>query len=386
MSVYFDHAATTPLLKVSRNAMLGALEVVGNPSSIHSDGRRARQLLEESREQLAASIGCDPIEVIFTGGGTESVNLAIKGIFLAAREAGKKRILAPLGEHHATIDSLNWLEKNEGAIVEWLPLDEFGRVAPWLVEEKLAEFDDWALFTVIWANNEVGTIQPIAELAAIANRFSVPVHADAVSAFKHLPIDFDSSGLAALSISAHKIGGPQGMGALILDRKAVARPLIHGGGQERDLRSGTQNVAGAAAFAAAAASDIPDLRPLRDRLIAGVLEAVPEAVLTGDPTERLDSNAHFLFPGCQGDSLVYLLDERGISASTGSACQAGVPEVSHVLLGMGLDEESASGALRLTLGHSSTVQDVEALIRAIPEVFEKARKAGLSNRDVGLNL
>ncbi len=385
MSVYLDHAATTPLLEVSRIAILDALDLTGNPSSIHSHGRRARQLLEESRERLAAAVGCDPIEVVFTSGGTESVNLAIKGIFLAAREAGRNRILAPLGEHHATIDSLEWLERNERAIIEWLPLDEYGRVSPAVVEAKLAEFDDWALFTVIWANNEVGTIQPVAELAAIASAFSVPVHADAVGAFNHLPIDFESCDLSALSISAHKIGGPPGVGALVLDRKATAKPLIHGGGQERDLRSGTQNVAGAAGFAAAAAGGMSNLSTLRDRLIAGVLEAVPQAKLTGDPTERLDSNAHFLFPGCQGDSLVYLLDERGISASTGSACQAGVPEVSHVLLGMGIDEESANGALRLTLGHSTTAQDVEALIRVIPEVFEKARKAGLSNRDVGLN-
>ncbi|GAA3747900.1 cysteine desulfurase family protein [Leifsonia bigeumensis] len=382
MAVYLDHAATTPMLAAAREAWIDALGLVGNPSSIHSDGQNARRMLEEAREGIATSLGCDPIEVVFTSGGTESVNLAIKGLYWAAtgRDAHRRRILVPRGEHHATIDTVEWLEKREGAILEWLPIDDLGRIRPEAVEAALAEHDDVALLTVLWANNEVGTIQPVAELVAIAARYGIPVHADAVAAWRHVPIDFAASGLTALSVSAHKIGGPLGMGALALSRRASVVPLIHGGGQQRQVRSGTQDAPAAHAFAVAAAHPVAELAGLRDRLIGGVREAVPSAILRGDPVDRLDNNAHFTFPGCEGDSLLYLLDAAGVSVSTGSACQAGIPEASHVLLGMGLDEQEARGALRFTLGHTSTPADVDMLLAALPAAHERALRAGYSAR------
>ncbi len=386
MPVYLDHAATTPMLPAAREAFVEALGLVGNPSSIHSDGQNAKRMLEEAREQVAASLGCDPIEVVFTSGGTESVNLAIKGLYWAASLAApaRRRILVPRGEHHATIDTVEWLETHDGAIVEWIPVDEHGRISLAAVAEALESHDDVALVTMLWANNEVGTIQPVAELVALAAAHGIAVHADAVGAWRHLPIDFATSGLAALSVSAHKIGGPFGMGALVVSRTATIVPLIHGGGQQRKVRSGTQDAPAARAFAVAAQHPVADLSALRDRLIAGVLAAVPSAELRGHPVDRLDNNAHFTFPGCEGDSLLYLLDEAGISVSTGSACQAGIPEASHVLLGMGLAEGEARGALRFTLGHTSTHDDVDALLAALPAAHAKAARAGLATRDVGL--
>ena len=397
MTVYLDHAATTPMLPVARDAFVAALDVVGNPSSIHSQGQNAKRMLEEAREHVAASLGCDPIEVVFTSGGTESVNLAIKGLYWAlnARSAGRvasdegarvsrprARILVPRGEHHATVDTVEWLEQHEGAIVEWLPIDSLGRIRLDALADVLAAHDDIALLSVIWANNEVGTIQPIDEIVALAEAHGVPVHSDAVAAYGHLPISFRDSGLAALSVSAHKIGGPLGLGALVLSRTATVVPLVHGGGQQRQVRSGTQDAPAAVAFAAAAQQPFPALAGLRDRLIADVQEAVPTAVLRGDRVDRLSNNAHFTFPGCEGDSLLFLLDAAGVSVSTGSACQAGIPEASHVLLGMGLSEAEARGALRFTLGHSSTDADVDALLAALPAAVERARVAGYSDRTV----
>ncbi|HMM82118.1 MAG TPA: cysteine desulfurase family protein [Terrimesophilobacter sp.] len=383
MTVYLDHAATTPMLSAAREAWLEALGLVGNPSSIHSDGQNAKRMLEDARERIAASLGCDPIEVVFTSGGTESVNLAIKGLYWAAvaADSERRRILVPRGEHHATVDTVEWLERHEGAIVQWLPVDEYGRVSPAEVESALSSHADMALVTLLWANNEVGTIQPVADIVALATKYGVPVHADAVAAYRHLPIDFAASGLAALSVSAHKIGGPLGMGALVLSRKATVVPLIHGGGQQRQVRSGTQDAPAAHAFAAAAEHPVSDLSALRDELIAGVAGAVPSAILRGDPVNRLDNNAHFTFPGCEGDSLLFLLDAAGISVSTGSACQAGIPEASHVLIGMGLDEQEARGALRFTFGHTSTRSDIRALVAALPNAHEKAVRAGLATRE-----
>lgn len=411
MVVYLDHAATTPMLPEARAAYVEALGLVGNPSSIHSQGQNAKRMLEEAREQVAASLGCDPIEVVFTSGGTESVNLAIKGLYWAraARPVGgvaslahsvgrvapsgarietsppptaRNRILVPRGEHHATIDTVEWLERYEGAVIEWLPIDELGRVSLAALGSAIDRHDDIALVTLLWANNEVGTIQPIAEVVALAAARGIPVHADAVSAYRHVPIDFASSGLAALSVSAHKIGGPLGIGALALSRTATVVPLIHGGGQQRDVRSGTQDAPSAIAFGVAARHPAPSLRALRDRVIAGVRAAVPSAVLRGDPVARVDNNAHFTFPGCQGDSLLFLLDAAGVSVSTGSACQAGIPEASHVLLGMGLSESEALGALRITVGHTTTEADVDAFLAALPAAHAGATRAGLSDREV----
>ncbi|WP_165067625.1 cysteine desulfurase family protein [Marisediminicola senii] len=397
MPVYLDHAATTPMLPEAKAAYVEALDVVGNPSSIHSQGQNARRMLEEAREGVAASLGADPIEVVFTSGGTEAVNLGIKGLYWARRNPAperstgqatgvdaaaptRARILVPRGEHHATVDTVEWLEKYEGAVIEWIPLDADGRISVDALAAALGP--DVALVTMLLANNEVGTVQPVAEVVALAARFDVPVHVDAVSAYGHIPIDFASSGLAALSVSAHKIGGPLGIGALVVARTASVVPLIHGGGQQRQVRSGTQDAPAAIGFAVAARAAHASLAPLRDRVIAGVRAAVPEAVLRGDPVDRIDNNAHFTFPGCEGDSLLFLLDVAGVSVSTGSACQAGIPEASHVLLAMGLDEDEARGAIRVTLGHTSTDYDVDVFLAALPGAVDRARRAGYSDRNV----
>jgi cysteine desulfurase len=388
MPVYLDHAATTPMRPEAVAAFTEALGVVGNPASIHSQGQHARRLLEEARETVAATLGCDPIEVVFTSGGTEAINLAIKGIYWA-RNAGtpRPRLLVPGGEHHATVDTVEWLERSEGARPEWLPLDAEGRIE---VPDAIAP--DASLLTFLSVNNEVGTVQPVEALAAVARAAGVPVHVDAVAAYGHLPIDFAGLGVDALSVSAHKIGGPVGIGALVLSRASTVVPLIHGGGQQRQVRSGTQDVAAAVAFAAAAraaeaerAAETSRLAGLRDRLIAGVREAVPAAVLSGPdpavaPSERVASNVHFTFPDAQGDSLLFLLDLAGIAVSTGSACQAGVPEPSHVLLAMGRSEREARSALRFTLGRTTTAEDIDALLAALPAAYAQAARAGSADR------
>ena len=387
MPVYLDHAATTPMRPEAVAAFTGALGVVGNPSSIHSQGQQARRMLEEAREAVAATLGCDPVEVVFTSGGTEAINLAVKGMYWARNaDAARPRVLVPGGEHHATVDTVEWLERAEGARPHWLPLDAEGRILP----PSFAGSEDVALLTMLAVNNEVGTVQPVAALAADARAAGVPVHVDAVAAYGHQPIDFAGLGVDALSVSAHKIGGPVGIGALVLARSSALVPLIHGGGQQRQVRSGTQDVAAAVAFAAAAtataaelATEPARLAALRDRLIRGVLAAVPEAVLSGpapETGERVASNAHFVFPGAQGDSLLFLLDMAGVSVSTGSACQAGIPEPSHVLLAMGRSEQEARGALRFTLGRTSTEADVDALLAALPSAYAQAARAGLADR------
>jgi cysteine desulfurase len=379
------------MLPAAIAAYAQALSVVGNPASIHSQGQNAKRMLEEAREKVAASVGSDPIEVVFTGGGTEAVNLGIKGLYWA--RAPRPRILVPGGEHHATLDTVEWLGDHDNAIVEWLPVDELGRVDLDALRTSI-EVDpaSVALVTLLAANNEVGTIQPVKEVAAIADRHGIPVHVDAVSAYGHVPIDFAllrKAGVSALSVSAHKIGGPVGIGALVLSRTANVVPLIHGGGQQRQVRSGTQDVAAAVAFAVAATDavqNLPDenerLRSLRDQLVAGVSRLVPGAVLNGDssPDGRLPGNAHFSFPGCEGDSLLFLLDAAGVCVSTGSACQAGIPEPSHVLVAMGRSAGESRGALRITLGRTSSSEDVGALLEALPGAYAQASRAGLADR------
>ncbi|QIZ98573.1 cysteine desulfurase family protein [Leifsonia sp. PS1209] len=392
MPVYLDHAATTPMRPDAIAAYAEAMGVVGNPSSIHSQGQQAKRMLEEARETVAATLGCDPIEVVFTSGGTEAINLAIKGLYWQRNTGARRpRILAPGGEHHATIDTIDWLQNAEGAQADWLPLDADGRIRLDAARDALAaRADETALLTVLSVNNEVGTIQPVEELGALAAAAGVPAHIDAVAAYGHLPIDFSSLGVAALSVSAHKIGGPVGIGALVLSRSASVVPLVHGGGQQRQVRSGTQDVAAAVSFAVAAraaaaelAEESARLTALRDRLIHGVQAAVPEARLSGpDPEsgERVASNAHFTFPGAQGDSLLFLLDLAGVSVSTGSACQAGIPEPSHVLLAMGRSEDDARSALRFTIGRTTTDADVDALLAALPSAYAQASRAGLATR------
>ncbi|HEU4676246.1 MAG TPA: cysteine desulfurase family protein [Motilibacteraceae bacterium] len=389
--VYLDHAATTPMLPEAVEALTAHLGSVGNASSLHASGRRARRVVEESRETVAAALGARPSEVVFTGGGTEADNLAVKGIYWARRagDSRRTRVLASSVEHHAVMDPVQWLADAEGAQVEWLPVDSLGRVDLGALEAALArEPESVALVTVMWANNEVGTVQPVAEIVETAHRYGVPVHSDAVQAVGHVPVDFAASGLDALTVSAHKVGGPIGVGALLVGRDVPLTALLHGGQQERE-RSGTVDAPAVASFAAALKATVAGLEErvarlaaLRDRLVAGVLAQVPDAVLNGDPSpdpaHRLAGNAHFSFPGCEGDSLLLLLDARGVECSTGSACSAGVPRPSHVLLAMGVPEELARGSLRFSLGHTSTAADVEALLAALGPVVERARRAGLT--------
>ncbi len=392
MPVYLDHAATTPLSAQALAVMTRELARTGNPSSLHGAGRRARRAVEDARETLAAAAGAHPSEVIFTSGGTEADNLAVKGLFWARRDENPRRtrILCSAVEHHAVMDTVEWLEKHEGAHVVWLPVDADGKVRMDVIKHEIErEPETVALITVMWANNEVGTLQPVPEIVELAKPHGIPVHSDAVQAFGSVPVDFRGSGLSAMSVSGHKLGGPVGVGALFLGRAVKLTPVQHGGGQERDVRSGTLDTPAIAAFAAAAEAVAANLErererlsSLRDRLIRGVLELIPDAVLRGAPGDgRLPGNAHFTFPGCEGDSLLFLLDLAGVESSTGSACTAGVPRPSHVLLAMGLDEETARGAQRFTLGHSSTEADVDALLKALPEACLRARQAGMAGHE-----
>lgn len=387
-SVYLDHAATTPMYPEAIEAMAATLATVGNPSSLHTAGRSARRRVEEARESIADDLGARPSEVILTAGGTDSDNLAVKGIYWARRDSDpqRRRIVTSAVEHHAVLDAVSWLVEHEGAEVTYLPTAGDGSVEPAALRQFLEQHDDVALVSVMWANNEVGTIMPIAELSSIANEFGVPIHSDAVQAIGQAPVRFGESGLSAMSITAHKFGGPVGVGALLLRRDTDCVPLLHGGGQERDVRSGTIDVAGAVAMATAAGIAIgsmdrsaPRLCGLRDALINGVLDGIDDVVLNGAAGDgRLPGNAHFTFRGCEGDSLLMLLDAGGIECSTGSACTAGVAQASHVLLAMGVEAELARGSLRLTLGHTSTAGDVEAALAVLPAAVARARQAALA--------
>jgi cysteine desulfurase len=392
LPVYLDHAATTPMHPAAIEAMTSVLATVGNASSLHGTGRTARRRMEEARETLAKLLGARPSEVVFTAGGTESDNLAVKGIYWARRDSDprRRRIIATPVEHHAVLDAVAWLVEHEGADVTWLAVDADGSVSPSALRDALADHDsasDVALVSVMWANNEVGTIMPIAQLAAIAAEFDIPMHSDAVQAVGQIPVDFSASGLSAMSIAAHKFGGPTGAGALFLRRDTACVPLLHGGGQERDVRSGTPDVAGAVAMAAAGRIAVEGLEAnsarvaeLRDRLIEGVLSSIDDVRLNGaSGAGRLPGNTHFTFRGCEGDSLLMLLDAKGVECSTGSACTAGVAQPSHVLIAMGADPASARGSLRLSLGHTSTDSDVEAALAVLPAAVERARQAALAS-------
>ena len=385
--VYLDHAATTPMLPEAIAAMTEELARLGNPSSLHNAGRRARRVVEESREQIAEVFGARASEVIFTSGGTEADNLAVKGLFWARRTEDERRtrLLTTAVEHHAVLDSVRWLADTEGACADWLRVDSAGAVTPEVLRSAL-ECDpaSTAMVSVMWANNEVGTVQPVPALAAVAHEFGVPFHTDAVQAAGQLEVNFGTCGADALTVTGHKIGGPVGAGALILGRGVNLVPVLHGGGQERDIRSGTLDAPAIRAFAVAAeisahrrVSEAVRLAALRDDLIRQVLAAVPDAILNGPPAgpDRLPGNAHFSFPGCEGDALLLLLDARGIACSTGSACTAGVAEPSHVLLAMGADEDRARGSLRFSLGHTTTQADVDALGACIGEAVARARRA-----------
>lgn len=390
MRHYLDHAATTPLRPEARDAWLAASETVGNASSTHGPGQDARRLLEESRERVAAVVDADPIEIVFTSGGTESINLALQGLW-HARPPGSSAIVLPDGEHHATMDTVAALV-DEGAELRRVLVTPEARIDP---EEFAALLPGAALATALAANNEAGTINDARALAAAAAVSDVPLHLDAVAALGHVPLSFRSLrgeagggvGLVAMSLAGHKIGAPVGVGALVTARSARVTALLRGGAQQRGLRAGTQDIAGAAAFAVAlelAENEREDeaarLRLLRDRLVSGIRAAVPAAELLGDPIGRLPGNAHLLFPGAVGESLLFLLDVAGVAASTGSACQAGVAEPSHVVIAMGRSERDARSVLRFSLGRTSTDADVDAVLGAIAEAYSRASGAGTAAR------
>jgi len=394
---YLDHAATTPVLPEVLAAMTEQLGRVGNASSLHASGRAARRAAEQARERLAEALGARPSEVLFTGGGTESDNLAIKGLFWARRQADsrRRRIVVSPAEHHAVLDSVEWLAKHDGAEITWLPVEPTGRVTPSALAEALGDGGDVAVTSVMWANNEIGTVSDVAALAAVAHEVGVPLHTDAVQAVGQVPVDFAASGADALTMTGHKLGGPMGAGVLLLRRESDCTPLLHGGGQERDVRSGTLDVAAIVGLALATTLSVaareeraPRLAALRDRLVAGVVTEVPDAQLNGPPLDdrvargpgRLPGNAHLSFPGAEGDALLMLLDARGIECSTGSACSAGVARPSHVLLAVGADADRARSSLRFSLGHTSTDDDVDAVLEVIAPVVERARRAGVSAR------
>ncbi|RKT77392.1 cysteine desulfurase [Terracoccus luteus] len=390
MTAYLDHAATTPLLPAALAAMTQQLATVGNASSLHTAGRSARRVVEESREAIARAVGARPSEVLFTSGGTESDNLALKGTYRArvAADPARRRLLVATTEHHAVLDCVEYLVADEGAEVTWLHCDADGFVGVDTVRAAIERDPSTVcLVSVMWANNEVGTVQDVAGIAAVAHEYGVPVHTDAVQAVGHLPVDFTATGVDLMAVSAHKLGGPVGVGALVARRDARLVPLVHGGGQERQVRSGTLDTAGIVAFAAAVTESVARLEAERDRLVRLRDDLVVRAVALGggirpggpwqrgDTTRRLPGNAHLIVPGCDGDSLLYLLDAAGVAVSTGSACQAGVPRPSHVLLAMGVPEGDAAGALRVTLGHTSTQADVDAFVDALPAAVQRARRA-----------
>ena len=356
---YLDHAATTPMLPEAVAAMTAEMVKVGNPSSLHGSGRKARRVVEEARETIAAAICAKPMDVIFTSGGTEANNLAIKGLFWARQKENPNinRVLISAIEHHAVLDPVMWLGEHEKAQIEILPVGENGILAVETLRAAIEKDpDSVALVSVMWANNEVGTIQPIAELAELAAEFNIPFHSDAVQAMAYLPIDLSKVKVTALTITAHKVGGPQGVGALIVKSDVKLEPVSHGGGQERDVRSGTLDAPAIAGFASAISILVSQrerrsnrIKNLRDELITRLQETVPDCVINGDLEKRLPGNVHASFPGCEGDALLMLLDAQGVECSTGSACSAGIPQPSHVLLDMGRDEKIAKSSLRFSL-------------------------------------
>lgn len=396
--MYLDHGATTPVRPEAISAMTAELRRVGNPSSLHGPGREARARVEEWRERIAPALGARASEIVFTSGGTESDNLAVQGTYRHRRAADPRRRRLVVGaiEHSAVIDVVQRLVEREGASVTWVPCGADGIVTPGAVAAAIegpgpdggeGGPDTVALVSVMWVNNEIGTVQPLPEIVAVAHGHGIPVHTDAVQAVGHVPVDVAGSGVDLLVASGHKLGGPAGVGVLVARRDAPVEPISFGGGQERGLRSGTlatHLIAGLGAALPAAVerreAQAAHLVALRDRLLSGVLEAVPGAVVTGawapgDSTRRSPVNAHVLLPDCEGDALLFLLDAAGIACSTGSACHAGVPRPSHVVLALGHDEARARGALRLTLGHSSSDADVDALLSVLPACVDRAQRA-----------
>lgn len=370
MSVYLDHAATTPMFDVAIEAMNASLRKLGNPSSLHTEGRATRKDVEDAREKIAQAVGCLPSEVIFTGSGTEANNAAIKGLYW---HSSKPVIVVSSIEHHAVLDPALWLAEHEGAEVIQLPVNSDGVVDLEFLKTLIAERgSEIALISVMHSNNETGVLQPLAEIVKLAG--DIPVHTDAVQSFTKVPLSYKDLGLFAMTISAHKVGGPLGIGALILRRAVEIPPLLHGGGQERDIRSGTLNAPAIVAFAAAVESHLYDaakISQLRDSFEAGVIAARPDAVINGKNSPRLPGISNITFPGTQSDSLLLLMDSEKVSCSTGAACTAGVHRPSHVLMAMGLSDVVAQSSLRFSLGSSSTQDDVDYTLSVLPRVIER---------------
>jgi cysteine desulfurase len=383
--VYFDNAATTPINGVALQAFVDQARELGNPSSLHGYGREVRKNVEEAREKIAGLVGCEASEVIFTGSGTEANNLAIKGIFWKRRSENQMRrvIIISAFEHHAILDPVHWLAEAEDAEVIEVPVTSDGFINMEFLKSAIENRgDEIALISVIHANNEVGTIQPIAEIVNLAENHQIPVHTDSIQSFGKIPVSFSELGLFAMTISAHKIGGPVGVGALILKRGVDVTPLLHGGGQERDIRSGTINAASIVAFASAAQTAIINreknalhVASLRDALKETIKADVPDAIFNANTGERLPGILNVRFPNTESDSLLLLFDSEGIACSTGSACSAGVQQPSHVLLAMGLSEKEARSSLRFSIGPENSRSDIDYFHTCIKKVIDRARAA-----------
>ena len=378
MSVYLDHAATTPMFDVAIDAMNTSLRKLGNPSSLHTEGRSTRKDVEDAREKIAKAIDCLASEIIFTGSGTEADNAAIKGLFW---HTDKKVIVVSSIEHHAVLDPAHWLVEHEGAELIEIPVNSDGVIDLDFLKKVITERgSEIALISVMHSNNETGVIQPLADVVKIAG--DIPVHCDAVQSFTKVPLSFKELGLFAMTISGHKVGGPLGIGALILRRAVEIPALLHGGGQEREIRSGTLNAPSIVAFAAAVEAKLYDaakVASLRDSFESGVLSSRPDAVINGKSAPRLPGISNITFPGTQSDSLLLLMDSQKVSCSTGAACTAGVHRPSHVLMAMGLTDVVSQSSLRFSFGSTNTEKDVAYALAVLPEVIER----GLAANAVG---
>ena len=386
MLIYLDHAATTPMVDVAIKAMTQQLSKLGNPSSLHTPGRSARKDVEEARETIARAIDCQPSEIIFTGSGTEADNIALKGLYWRGKAVGRNLVLISAIEHHAILDSAQWLQDHEGAEIVMIGVDTDGVLDLSQLADLIAQRgDEIAVISIMHSNNETGVIQPVAQVVELARVASIPVHCDGVQSFGKVPLSFQQLGLTALALSAHKMGGPLGIGLLVLRRGLEIPALLHGGGQEREIRSGTLNTPSIVAFAAAAQLAMEKMQErsewitaLREEFSAGILALVPDAYINGAAAkDRLPGIINLTFPGTESDTLLLLLDAEGIACSTGAACSAGVQRPSHVLLAMGHDDRSARSSLRFSLGWTTTGEDIDQVLGVLPYVIERARAANL---------
>ena len=374
MSVYLDHAATTPMADAAIAAMTSSLTKIGNPSSLHTQGRATRKDVEDAREVIAKAVGALPSEIIFTGSGTEADNAAIKGLFW---KSGKKVIVISAVEHHAVLDPARWLVEHEGAELIEIPVTKTGLIDLDFLKELITKRgNEIALISVMHSNNETGVIQPVGEVVKIAG--DIPVHTDAVQSFTKTPLSYKDLGVMSMALSAHKVGGPLGIGVLVLRRAFEIPALLHGGGQEREIRSGTLNAPSIVAFAAAVESsnyDSARVSALRDRFESGLRASVPDAYINGVDAPRLPGITNVTFPGTQSDSLLLLMDSEKVSCSTGAACSAGVHRPSHVLLAMGHTEVTAQSSLRFSCGATSTESDIDFALSVLPTVINRGRAA-----------